>query len=358
MTEIKGLSVFDLDTPQLIIDLDVLDKNLATMRNRLNGKNLRIHFKSLKCANLAKYLVSKGERSFLCAKVNEAEILAESGIQDILIANQIIGEQKIARISSLSKQTKVVVCIDCEEHLLQLNHFAQKFNTSFNVLVEVDIGMNRCGTQPGKPTLDLVEKINRTTNIQFLGLQGYDGHLQLMLDRDEKKKKSMEGFQSLVATRRMIESAGHEVKLVTGAGTGTYEYAVQIDGIDEIQPGSFLLMDCIYHEARPEFNPSLSVLTSVISRRPGLYVLDAGSKAISKDFGMPLVKGKPDEKIFKLAEEHTRVECISDLPSIGDKREVITAHCCASMNLHRNVIASRSGTVIDIWPIEASGRYD
>ncbi len=358
MNVIKGLSVFDLDTPQLIIDLEVLDKNLSTMQSRLNGRNLRIHFKSLKCANLVKYLASLGEHSFLCAKVSEAEILADAGIKNILIANQIIGEQKLARVAALSKKTQVVICIDCEEHLLQLIHFATKFNTSFNVLVEVDIGMNRCGTQPGKPTCDLVKKITSTTNVNFFGLQGYDGHLQLMLDHDEKKKKSMEGFQSLVATRRMIESAGIEVKLVTGAGTGTYEFAVKIDGIDEIQPGSFLLMDCIYHEARPEFNPSLSVLTSVISRCPGLYVLDAGSKAISKDFGMPLVKGKPDEKIFKLAEEHTRVECISDLPSIGDKREVITAHCCASMNLHRNVIASRSGTVIDIWPIEASGRYD
>jgi D-serine deaminase-like pyridoxal phosphate-dependent protein len=156
----------------------------------------------------------------------------------------------------------------------------------------------------------------------------------------------------------LIEKDGIEVPLVTTAGTGTWEFAVQTDGIDEIQPGSFLLMDCIYHQARPEFQPSLTVLSTVISRRPGLYVLDAGSKAISKDFGMPIIKGKPDEKIFKLAEEHTRVECNEQLPEIGDKREVVTAHCCATMNLHRNVVASRKGIVVDIWPIEASGRYD
>ncbi len=351
-------SVFDLDSPQLIIDLDILDKNLATMTNGLNGKKLRIHFKSLKCGSLVKYLMGKGYDSFLCAKLNEAEVLADVGVKNILVANQIVGDLKIARVDSLKTKAKVKVCIDCEEHLLALSHFAQKFNTSFDVLAEVDIGMNRCGTMPGKPTLDLVKKIVASKNIQFSGLQGYDGHLQLMLDRIEKRKKAFEGLASLVDTRRMIEKEDIEVPLVTTAGTGTWEYAVQMEGIDEIQPGSFLLMDCIYHEVRPEFHPSLTVLSTVISARPGLYVLDAGSKAISKDFGMPIIKGRPDEKIFKLAEEHTRVECDSFLPEIGDKREVVTAHCCATMNLHRNVVASRNGRVVDIWPIEASGRYD
>jgi len=358
MSGSQGASVFDLDSPQLIIDLDILDKNLATMTNGLNGKNLRIHFKSLKCGSLVKYLMSKGHTSFLGAKLNEAEVLADVGVKNIIVANQIVGDLKIARIDSLKTKAKVTVCIDCEEHLLALSNFAQKFNTSFDVLVEVDIGMNRCGTFPGNPTLGLVKKIIASKNIKFSGLQGYDGHLQLMLDRIEKTKKAFEGLASLVDTRRLIEKEGIEVPLVTTAGTGTWEYAVQIEGIDEIQPGSFLLMDSIYHEVRPEFQPSLTVLSTVISRRTGFYVLDAGSKAISKDFGMPVIKGKPGEKIFKLAEEHALVECNSQLPDIGDKREVVTAHCCATMNLHRNVVASRKGKVVEIWPIEASGRYD
>ena len=173
-------SVFDLDSPQLIIDLDILDKNLETMANGLNGKNLRIHFKSLKCGGLVKYLMGKGHSSFLCAKLNEAEVLADIGVKNILIANQIVGDLKIARVDSLKTKANVKVCIDCEEHLFSLSNFAQKFNTSFDVLAEVDIGMNRCGTFPGIPTLDLVKKIVATKNIRFAGLQGYDGHLQLM----------------------------------------------------------------------------------------------------------------------------------------------------------------------------------
>ena len=128
-------SVFELDSPQLIIDLDILDKNLGTMVNGLNGKNLRIHFKSLKCGGLVKYLMGKGHNSFLCAKLNEAEVLADIGVKNILIANQIVGDLKIARVDSLKTKANVKICIDCEEHLFALSNFAQKFNTSFDVSI-------------------------------------------------------------------------------------------------------------------------------------------------------------------------------------------------------------------------------
>src|SRR5206468_9486996 len=112
----------------------------------------------------------------------------------------------------------------------------------------------------------------------------------------------------LISTRRLIEAAGLPVKVVTGAGTGTWEFAAATEGFTEIQPGSFLLMDCAYHAVRPEFGCALSILATVVSRRLGWYVLDAGSKAISKDFGTPVIKGRPGDRVVKLAEEHTRVD--------------------------------------------------
>jgi D-serine deaminase-like pyridoxal phosphate-dependent protein len=117
-------------------------------------------------------------------------------------------------------------------------------------------------------------------------------------------------------------------------------------------------MDCAYHTVRPEFGCALSILATVVSRRPGWYVLDAGSKAISKDFGMPVIKGRPGERVTKLSEEHTRVECDGEVAKVGEHREVIPAHCCATMNLHRRCVAVRGGRVEAVWPIEASGRYD
>ena len=158
-------------------------------------------------------------------------------------------------------------------------------------------------------------------------------------------------------TRKRLEDAGIPVAVVTGGGTGTWEFVAEFPGMTELQPGSFLLMDAAYHAIRPEFACSLSILTTVMSRRDGWYVLDAGSKAISQDFGKPAIKDHSAETVLKLAEEHTIVECHRP-PKVGERREVFPAHCCATMNLHRRCVAHRGGVVEAVWPIEASGRYD
>src|SRR5207248_4866959 len=144
--------------------------------------------------------------------------------------------------------------------------------------------------------------------------------LQLMPDAAERKSRCFASLEKLIGTRRLIEKAGIPVEVVTGAGTGTWEFVSGYDGITEIQPGSFVLMDCAYHTVRPEFGCSLSILAAVISKRPEWYVLDAGSKAISRDFGTPLVKGRPGETVVKLSEEHATVACADPSVKVGDRR--------------------------------------
>jgi D-serine deaminase-like pyridoxal phosphate-dependent protein len=350
----------DLDSPQLLIELDQLDANLARMQQgcRERGLALRVHFKSLKCGSLAQYLAAHGVERFLCAKLNEAEVLIDAGLTDVLIANEIIGPIKRARLARLARRARLSVCVDDAENVAHLAAAARQEGATLGVLVEVDIGMKRCGVPPGEPALALVRQIAAEPGLRFGGLQGYDGHLQMLPDLAERRAKCREGLALLGQTRRLIERAGFPVAVVTGAGTGTWEFASPAEDLTEVQPGSFLLMDCAYHAVRPEFGCSLSIMATVVSRRPGWYVLDAGSKAISKDFGMPTIKGRPAEHVVKLAEEHTRVECDGEPPRIGERREVIPAHCCATMNLHRQCIAVRSGRVEAMWPIEASGRYD
>jgi D-serine deaminase-like pyridoxal phosphate-dependent protein len=360
MPPTRGQSIAELDTPQLLIDLDVLDANLERMRAYLRNRPvvLRVHFKSLKCGGLARYLAERGVDKFLCAKLNEAEVLADAGLRDIFIANQIIGEAKLRRLAELAGRARVSVCVDDVDNIRQMSRAATERGTTIGVLVEVDIGMHRCGVEPGEPALQLARKIAASTGLRFVGLQGYDGHLQLLADAAERQAKAVEAVGQLVATRRMIEKAGIQVEVVTGAGTGTGEWVGGQEGITEIQPGSFLLMDSAYHAVRPEFGCSLTVLATVISRRPGWYVLDAGSKAISRDFGMPLVKNRPDHTVVKLSEEHTRVDSADAEIHVGSRVEIIPTHCCATMNLHRNCVAARKGRVEAYWPIEASGRYD
>jgi D-serine deaminase-like pyridoxal phosphate-dependent protein len=355
-----GSSLDELDSPQLLLDLDQLDANLARLQAACRDRrvDLRVHFKSLKCGGLARYLAARDVSRFLAAKLNEAEVLADAGINDILVANQIVGDRKLDRLAALAKRAKLSVCVDDAGNVADMGRAARAAGATVGVLVEVDIGMSRCGVEPGRPALDLARRVAAEPGLRFLGLQGYDGHLQLLADPADKKAKCLAGIERLVGTRRLIEEAGLAVETVTGAGTGTWEYVSSCPGVTEIQPGSFLLMDCAYQAVQPQFGVALTVLATVISRRDGWYVLDAGSKAVSKDFAVPAIKGRPGEKVAKLSEEHTRVECGPGGPKVGERREIVSAHCCATMNLHRQVVAVRQGRVEAVWPVEASGRYD
>jgi len=360
MSSVIGQPLAALDSPQLVIDLDVVDANLRRMLGAFRDRPVavRVHFKSLKCAGLARYVAAAGASGFLCAKLNEAEVLADAGLTDIFIANEIVGPIKVRRLAELARRARVRVCVDEAQNVEALAQAARAAGVTLGVLVEVDVGQHRCGVEPGEPALALARRVHASPGLRFVGLQGYDGHLQMVPDPGERRTRCLQGLQALVATRRLIEGAGIPVDVVTGAGTGTWEFVGFHEGVTEIQPGSFVLMDCAYQAIRPEFACALSIAATVVSRRPAWYVLDAGSKAISRDFGTPTLKNRPQDKVLKLSEEHTTVETTDPTLQVGERVEVIPAHCCATMNLHRQCVAVRRGHVEALWPIEASGRYD
>ncbi len=360
MPDLTGQPLASLDTPQLLLDLDVADVNLQRMfrAGKDRGVAVRVHFKSLKCTGLARYIAERGADGFLCAKLNEAEALADAGLTDLFIANQVVGPIKLRRLAELARRARLRVCVDDAQNVDDLSQAARAAGATIGVLVEVDLGMCRCGVEPGEPAVALARRTVGSPGLQFVGLQGYQGHLVMVPDEAERRGRTNQGLDDLVRTRQMIEAAGIPVPVVTGGGTGNWDAVHDHEGVTEIQPGSFVLMDCAYHGVRPEFGCALSVLCTAISRRPGWYVLDAGSKAISRDFGIPVVKGRPKDQVNKLSEEHTRVDTEDPAVRVGDRFEVIPAHCCATMNLHRKVVAVRRGRVEAVWPIEASGRYD
>jgi D-serine deaminase-like pyridoxal phosphate-dependent protein len=352
----------ELDTPQALIDLDVVDRNVAAMRTlgRDRRVNVRVHFKSLKCGGLAKYLTAAGLDTFLCAKLCEAEVLVDAGVTDVLVANQVVGPMKTRRLAGLAARATVSVCVDDPGNVDELASAAKEGGTTIDVLVEVDVGQRRCGVDPGEPAVALARRVlGHAPALRFLGLQGYAGHIQMLPDLADRTRQCRDGLRLLADTRRALEAAGIPVAVVTGAGTGTADAAAGFPGLTEIQPGSFVLMDAAYHGACPAFGCALSILATVVSRREGRYVLDAGSKAISKDFGTPVIKGRPGDAVTAVNEEHTVVTPADAEPvRVGARREVLPAHCCATMNLHRSCVAVRGGRVEAVWPVEASGRYD
>jgi len=358
-----GQSLSDLDTPQVLIDLDGVDSNLRGMfaGGKKYGVNVRVHFKSLKCSGLARYIQTVGGSAcggFLCAKLNEAEVLADAGLTDILIANEIVGTIKLHRLALLAKRSTLRVCVDNFDNVNAIAAAMDAVGASIGVLIELDIGMKRCGVEPGEMVLPLARHIQKFPSLKFLGLQGYDGHLQQIADPAERERRCREGMALFIDARRQLEDGGIPVEVMTGGGTGTWEFVASTPGITEIQPGSFVLMDSMYNTIRPEFACTLSIMANVMSKHPDYYVLDAGSKAISYEFGMPTILGRPQDKVVRLAEEHTKVECTDASLKVGDRVRVIPAHCCATMNLHRVCIGVRDDAVEAVWPIEASGRYD
>jgi len=355
-----GKPICEVDTPSLLLDIDALKANIATMAAFFADKpsRLRPHFKSHKCTAIAKMQMEAGAVGITCAKLGEAEVVADAGITDILIANQIVSKCKIQRLVELAKRANPMVAVDSVINVRELSAAASKAGVKIRVLVEVDCGMNRCGVEPGQPALDLARVVASSPGLVFEGLQGYEGHLVLIRDEEERFEKTRAALAPLVETRRLIENAGIPVNIVSGGGTGTYNLTGCIEGIDEVQAGSYAAMDYYYGEIRPEFRQAMSILVGICSRpKPGVAVVDVGTKGVGADFGPPLLKNIPGGELLKFSsEEHTVFMLPEAAGGLGDSIEIIPSHGCATSNLYREFIVHKDGIVVDVWPIEGSGK--
>ncbi len=316
--------------------------------------------KATSVPTIAKKQIEAGAVGITCAKLGEAEVLAKAGIADILIANQVVGPLKIDRLIDLSKRANPIVAGDSIDNLQMISDLASKAGSRINVLIEVDVGMGRCGVAPGQSALDLTQSALTLPGIKFMGLQGYEGHAVDLRDEKERTEKIRAAVKLLVDTRRLLEKSGVQVNIVSGGGTGSYDIHGDVDGIDEVQAGSYALMDWWYTDICPEFRQAMSILTTVISRpRPNIAIIDVGRKGCGAEWGPPRVKTIPDSKILSLnSEEHGTIqlpENAGEKVRVGDRIEIIPSHGCTTSNLYREFIAHRGGKVIDRWPIEGSG---
>lgn len=355
-----GQGIDRLDTPTLLLDIDASDRNLKRMADFFRDRpaSLRPHFKNHKCVAVARRQIAAGAIGMTCAKLGEAEILGEHGFHDLLIANQVVGPEKMKRLTRLAGIVdKVAVAIDHIDQAAAISEAAAAAGVTVGVLIEVDIGMGRCGVAPGEAALRLASQIRSLPGIRFDGLQAFEGHLVNVLDRNERAERSAEAMSRAVQTRRLIEGAGIAVDRISGCSSATYDVTGVMPGVDEVQAGTYVTMDRQYHRLVPEFEIALSLLVRVISRPlPGRAVLDVGVKGAGGEFGVPAIQGHPDVEIpYFLSEEHVVVNHAPDWP-IGQPLHLIPSHACTTCNLHRELVVHRDGCVVDVWPIEASGR--
>jgi D-serine deaminase-like pyridoxal phosphate-dependent protein len=355
-----GQRLEEVDTPALILDLDVFESNLNILKTAVDGRvRVRPHAKTHKCPQVAKRQIALGAVGMCCQKVSEAEAMVEGGIADVLISNEIVGAQKIRRLAELSRRAHLGVCVDNIENLRDIG----KSGAKLDIYVELEVGMRRCGVAPGEPAVALAREAGNYPNLRFAGLQAYHGRAQHMRGMDERHGVIETAAQHVFHTKKQLEKAGIACPIVTGAGSGTFMFEVGSGAWDEIQPGSYAFMDADYARNEwaaplPRFAHALFVLATVMSRpSPQLAVVDAGLKASSVDSGMPGIWQRPGLAYTHASDEHGWVEIASGAaaPKLGDKLLLVPGHCDPTINLYDWYVCIRGGIVEDMWAITARG---
>jgi len=363
-----GQPLADVDTPALLLDLDAFERNLDRMDQTLAGYKVRVrpHAKSHKCPEIALRQMAHGAIGVCCQKVSEAEAMVEGGVMNVLVSNEVVGAAKLARLAALAKRARVSVCVDNAGNIANLEAAARSAGVKIDVLVEVNVGADRCGVEPGAPVVELAKAIAASKNLRFAGLHAYQGaaqHVRKPADRQAAIARAVEGVR---ATTGLLQAAGLKADIITGAGTGTYVLEAGSGVYNEIQPGSYVFMDADYSRNLDEadqpvkvFEQSLYVWATVMSHSvPERAVVDAGLKALSVDSGMPLVADLAGVQFLKASDEHG----VLALPPgsavrVGDKVRLIPGHCDPTVNLYDWIVGIRNGKVESVWPITARGAF-
>ncbi|KAL3443758.1 hypothetical protein BJX65DRAFT_284752 [Aspergillus insuetus] len=359
-----GDTLDDLDTPSMIVDLDLMEQNIHKLFSTLlpTGLNIRPHLKTTKSAALAHKLVAAGAKGCCVAKVSEAEAITAAGFDDILITCEIIGRQKVRRLVELVKRyPRIRIVVDSAVGATAINDAlqAEGIEQPIAVLIDLDVGLHRTGVAPGEPALALARHISALPMLRLIGVQGYEGHLQHLHSREDRRNQCLESMKILTDTATALRNAGFNIQVVTTGGTGTAEFCATVPGVTELQPGSFIFMDTDYRNAVGTFyGNSLTILSTVISQQGERRVtIDAGLKSLTTDSGLAECK---DSRYSheNLGDEHGALSWEEGTPglSIGQRVEMVPSHIDPTINLHDVYYAHRKGVIEEIWAVDSRGK--
>jgi 3-hydroxy-D-aspartate aldolase len=364
----QGMSLAEVDTPALLLDLDAFERNLDRLDKSLAEVRIRVrpHAKSHKCPEIALRQMARGAIGVCCQKVSEAEAMVEGGVMNVLVSNEVIGASKLTRLAGLARRARVSVCVDDAHNIADIDSAAGAVGVKIDVLIEINVGANRCGVEPGEPAVNLAQRIASAKHLRFAGLHAYQGAAQHARTPAERRAAIARAVQHVRDTIDALQIHGLKPEIITGAGTGTYMLEAASGVYNEIQPGSYIFMDADYNrnlgdDGRPDqnFQQSLYVWATVMSHATAeRAVVDAGLKALSVDSGMPLVVDLPGVEFLKASDEHG----VLKLPQgsqlkVGDKIRLIPGHCDPTVNLYDWIIGVRGDKVESVWPVTARGAF-
>jgi D-serine deaminase-like pyridoxal phosphate-dependent protein len=360
------MHISELDTPALVVDLDIMERNLRRVADyaRSHGLRLRPHTKTHKSTRIGRRQLDEGAAGLTVAKVSEAEVMLGAQPSDLLVAFPIVGRPKLERLTDVARKTNVTVALDSEAAARDLSEAAHAAQVEIGVLVEVDVGLGRVGVAPAA-ALALARTILRLPGLRFEGITCYPGHVK-STDAEGLAALSAVG-ETLGGILRDFDAAGIAVKIVSGGSTPTLFHSHEVAGLTEIRPGTYVYNDlntirsggCALEDC------AASILATVVSTaRPGQMIVDGGSKTFSSDrplagdvtFGR--VVEAPGARFHKMNEEHGFVDVTQAERAfaVGDRVHIIPNHICVAVNLHEQVYGVRGDRVEEVWKVEGRGK--
>ncbi len=352
----------DLDTPALCIDLNKLEANMQSVAQQCAtaGVGWRPHIKCHKSARIARMQIDAGALGVTCAKLGEAEVMARAGIEDILIANLLVGKRKLERLAELCALSRIVVCVDHPEQVAAFSATFAQADRPLRVIVEIDLGMQRVGVAPGRAALELAQRVAQSPGLVLEGVMGYEGHLLQIQDLDEKQRIIDAALSRLVETADLLRTEGLPCPIVSCGGTGSYQISIHHPGITEVQAGGAIFMDEFYRtkcQVQGLENALTCMATVVSCPASDRVVIDAGRKTLDTQICMPRVLDHPELEIAYLSAEHgvLRVAPRTAAPRIGDRLELIPGYVDFTTVLHDVFHVFRGTQPVGDWPLDARG---
>jgi D-serine deaminase-like pyridoxal phosphate-dependent protein len=358
-----GTPVGQLDTPVLVVDLPILERNIATLHGFFRQRDVKVRpsVESHRCPAIAhRQLVAGGTVDGICVgTVGQAEVFIEYGFTDVLVASETVTLPKINRLCTLARHARMTVPVDQPRNVQDLSQAASSHGVILHVLVDIHTHGNSCGVEPGQPVLDLARSVHQAPHLEFAGLMTREGPIPTE-DPGKLAAESRQCLQQTLDSREIVEQAGLTVRMVSVGGTHNYEIAGTMVGVTEVRAGTYALMDQRYAQSRPQFKPAAKVMATVTScPEPGVAIIDAGQKAVGIDTGLPVVQDVPGATVVALSAEHGRLrqdEGDSKV-TIADKIWLTPWDIGTCVNLYDYIHAVRDGKLEAVWDVAARGRY-
>ncbi len=350
--------IWELDTPALLVDLDALEHNASLTAQRCADAGIawRPHVKACKAPAMALRLIEAGAVGVTCAKASEALAMAEGGVTDILIANEVVGNQKVSRLVEVARRARLCVAVDDASNIREISAAADSAGVSIDLLVDIDVNLHRCGVTP-EAAPALCALIADLPAVRLRGLMGYEGHVMGLPD-DEKERETRASAAILSRANELCQADGHEIGVRSGGGSGNYRFVLQQGVLNELQAGGAALMDLTYESMGVAgHRRALSLICQVVSAaNSGRAAADAGWKATGRHTGLPAVRKPEGWQCVGLSAEHTHLSRDGGEPlQIGDRVEIVPHYSDSTVLLHRTLYAHRDGIVEEEWEISGAG---